>query len=72
MRAERAAKEAQAALDYGRLQSGRCALCDASLYGVRALDVFDRRCCSSVCVVALRRRLAGEAAEKRLVGGSAR
>jgi hypothetical protein len=45
--------------------AGVCAQCNGSLYGVKALDVFDRRCCSSACVLLLRRKLAAEAAELR-------
>lgn len=45
---------------------GVCAQCGRSMVGIKAMDVFDRRCCSSACVVALRRRLAGEAALNRL------
>jgi hypothetical protein len=46
-----------------------CALCSKSLAGIKALDVFDRRCCSSDCVLRLRRKLAAEAAEKRVSAG---
>ena len=46
--------------------AGNCANCNVSLFGLKPLDVFDRRCCSSNCVVALRRKLAAEAALKRL------
>ena len=53
-----------------QLAMGVCALCKRSLYGVKAFDVFDRRCCSTPCVMLLRRQLAAEAAEKRFAGGS--
>ena len=52
-----------------RANAGVCALCSNSLAGIKALDVFDRRCCSSDCVLRLRRKLAAEAAEKRVSAG---
>jgi len=45
---------------------GFCSFCEKSLAGIVPLDVFDRRCCSSACVVQMRRKLTAEAAEKRL------
>jgi hypothetical protein len=46
--------------------AGKCANCEKSLYQIASYDVFDRRCCSSDCVVSLRRKLLAEAAEKRM------
>jgi len=68
LEAQRVAQQeaAKADAETRRLNAGQCALCGKSLAGVRALGVFDRRCCSSDCVLRLRRRLAAEAAEKRL------
>jgi hypothetical protein len=54
-----------------QVDAGVCGQCGRSLFGVKALDVFDRRCCSSPCVMLLRRRLAAEAAEKRFSGAGA-
>ena len=51
--------------ELSKLSAGTCAFCNKSLYGVKALDVFDRRCCSSPCVLSLRRKLAADAALKR-------
>lgn len=45
--------------------AGVCAQCERSLFNIKSLDVFDRRCCSSACVLLLRRKLAAEAAENR-------
>jgi hypothetical protein len=47
--------------------AGVCAACGASLFGMKSFDVFDRRCCSSVCVNLLRRSLVAAAAEKRMM-----
>ena len=47
------------------ITAGNCAICSVSLYRKSVLDVFDRRCCSPVCVNLLRRKLTAEAAEKR-------
>jgi hypothetical protein len=58
--------ESSAAAERRRLAVGVCAWCGVSLLGVKALDVFERRCCSSACVSTLRRKLAAEAALKRL------
>mmetsp|Transcript_23283 Transcript_23283/g.39455 ORF Transcript_23283/g.39455 Transcript_23283/m.39455 type:complete len:125 (+) Transcript_23283:51-425(+) len=44
---------------------GECSFCHKSLVGIVPLDIFDRRCCSSGCVVMMRRKLTAEAAEKR-------
>eukprot|EP01041_Mallomonas_annulata_P012718 gene12718-26790_t len=45
---------------------GSCAFCSSSLVGKKVLELFDRRVCSSDCVMKFRRKLAAEAAEKRL------
>ena len=50
--------------------AGVCAQCEKSLFGLKPLDLFDRRCCSSPCVVLLRRKLAVQAAEKRFAAPS--
>jgi len=47
-------------------EAGTCAMCGVVLYKKEVLDVFDRRVCSTGCVLSLRRKLAAEAAEKRL------
>jgi thiamine pyrophosphate-dependent acetolactate synthase large subunit-like protein len=47
---------------------GECGFCQKSLMGIVPLDIFDRRCCSSGCVVMMRRKLTAEAAEKRFKG----
>ena len=65
-----AASAASEAMERRRMEAGRCAMCEASLYGRLALDVFDRRCCSSGCVVQLRRKLQAEAAMKRIAASS--
>lgn len=59
---------AKAEAEKRKVNAGSCALCQKSLAGIKALDVFDRRCCSSACVLQLRRKLTAEAAEKRLQG----
>ena len=46
--------------------AGNCAQCGIPLVNSKALDVFERRVCSSNCVLQLRRKLSAEAAEKRL------
>lgn len=48
------------------LAAGLCAYCEKSLINIKVLDVFDRRCCSTNCVILLRRKLAGEAALQRM------
>lgn len=53
-------------------EAGHCGHCGVSLHGIKSFDVFDRRCCSGKCVIALRRSLAGEAAMKRMAGSSAK
>eukprot|EP01034_Spumella_vulgaris_P023232 gene23232-29434_t len=50
------------------VDAGQCGACGSSLFGVKSLDVYDRRCCSAKCVIALRRTLAAEAAMKRFGG----
>ena len=59
-------RETQKSKEEPSQKAGTCAFCDKSLFGIKVLDVFDRRCCSTNCVILLRRRLAGEAALKRL------
>ena len=51
--------------ELSKLNAGACAFCNKSLFGIKALDIFDRRCCSSPCVLALRRKLAADAALAR-------
>jgi hypothetical protein len=62
---KRQASEAASALAARMRGAGVCGMCEKPLFGIATLDIFDRRCCSSACVVALRRKLAGEAALKR-------
>lgn len=73
-RQAREAQEAEIAkaqrLEQAKANAGQCACCGMSLFGIQPFDVFDRRCCSSECVIKLRRRLAAEAAEKRLQGST--
>jgi len=64
--AQLAVSAASEAMERRRTEAGRCAQCEESLYGRLALDVFDRRCCSSQCVLQLRRKLQAEAALKRI------
>ena len=66
LQAQAAAAALQKYREENKKSAGSCANCNISLYGIKALDVFDRRCCSSNCVVSLRRKLAAEAALKRL------
>ena len=54
------------------MAAGICAFCSISLFRKKVYDIFDRRCCSGSCVIALRRRLQAEAAEKRFGGAGAR
>jgi DNA repair exonuclease SbcCD ATPase subunit len=49
-----------------REEAGVCPVCEKSLYGLVSYDLYDHKCCSSTCVMTLRRRLAAEAAEKRM------
>jgi hypothetical protein len=49
-----------------REAAGVCPSCQLSLYGIPTYEIFDQKCCSSGCVVKLRRKLAAEAAEKRM------
>ena len=51
--------------ELSKLNAGVCAFCNKSLFGIKPLDIFDRRCCSSPCVLSLRRKLAADAASKR-------
>lgn len=50
-----------------REAAGVCPSCQLSLYGIPTYEIFDQKCCSSACVVKLRRKLAAEAAEKRMM-----
>jgi len=50
--------------------AGNCANCEKHLFGIVPLEIFDQKCCSSGCVMKLRRKLAADAAMKRM-GGSA-
>lgn len=48
-------------------RAGHCCVCDVSLLNNKlVVNVFDQKCCTAKCVMALRRRLAADAAEKRL------
>ena len=49
------------------LAAGNCAICGSILYGKASFEIFDTRCCSTACVSVFRRKLAAEAAEKRLM-----
>ena len=48
-----------------KLNAGTCGFCNKTLFGIKPLDIFDRRCCSSPCVLSLRRKLAADAALAR-------
>lgn len=48
--------------------AGLCDNCAAPLFGKLALDLYDKRCCGAACVLALRRKLAADAAMKRFQG----
>ena len=64
--AQTAVQEAKRREDTHR--AGHCCVCDISLLNNKlVVNVFDQKCCSARCVMALRRRLAADAAEKRLV-----
>ena len=69
IQAQNAAKEQQqqkvSKLEAAKRDAGVCATCGVSLYGKLALDIYDRRCCTSECVIKLRRQLAADAAMKR-------
>ena len=63
------AAEAKAAEEAKKRTScGNCDTCNKSLYRSEMFEVFDRKCCSSTCVVLCRRKLMAEAAEKRMKG----
>lgn len=49
-----------------RESAGNCDMCSKSLFQAQMYEVFDKKCCSSACVVLMRRKLMAEAAEKRL------
>jgi hypothetical protein len=76
VQSDAAAKEAQLGLERQkqqevemaarrRVDAGQCGACGTSLFGIKSFDVYDRRCCSAKCVIALRRTLAAAAAMKR-------
>jgi hypothetical protein len=46
--------------------SAPCDHCGKSMLGVTALLLFDKRCCSGACSIALRRKVTAEAAMNRL------
>ena len=46
--------------------AGKCSFCEKSLGGIVPYEVFGRHCCSSSCVVRMRRKITADAAEKRL------
>lgn len=48
-----------------RKLAGECEICHVSLYDNTVYNVYDRKACSSKCVLVLRRKIAAEAAEKR-------
>jgi hypothetical protein len=47
---------------------GECSLCGKTLGRQSPLEIFGKYCCSSACVVMLRRKLTADAAEKRARG----
>lgn len=53
-------------IEFEKNQAELCSVCRKPMYGMIPLDVLGQRCCSSHCVVTLRRELAAEAALKRL------
>lgn len=52
--------------------AGNCAVCNKGLFKQEVIDVLDKKCCSSGCVVKLRRQLAAEAAAARFGGGGSK
>lgn len=48
-----------------RKAAGVCAACQKSLFGQDFFEVFDQRCCSTVCVQNVKRKLAADAALAR-------
>jgi hypothetical protein len=62
---------AENAKEAAKTLAGVCSQCSKPLIGLyphRALDFFDQRCCSPACVMACRRRLAADAAMRRMEG----
>lgn len=47
------------------MRAGTCDQCNKSMHGILKYDIFDKSCCSSECVVLLRRKLQATAAENR-------
>ena len=50
-----------------RNAAGYCEYCKNSLFGIQSYEIFDKKCCSSSCVLSLRRKISAEAAEKRML-----
>lgn len=65
--AEIISKQYQEMNTKAREAAGYCEYCKNSLYGIQSYEIFDKKCCSSSCVVSLRRKISAEAAEKRML-----